>query len=242
MASSISFILLIFALIGIVLADSLTLSCHNDNCLRAVAGTRQNPGQVFTASSDCSSFLQTTTTPPATTVTVTTTTTRPPSSFLQHKREALKTIPAYASPCPGAADYSSACSCLGVTSAIITAPAPTITSTVTVTATATVSPTNSPCQGHTCSQVIESCNNNESCYCFIGTNSTSICGVNVACAGLPACALDSDCASGSVCALETCCLSDLGGVCLTSLCENPAMRLMQIAKIGRADTAAFTLE
>jgi len=66
--------------------------------------------------------------------------------------------------------------------------------------------------------------------------------VNVACAGLPACALDSDCASGSVCALETCCPSDLGGVCLNPLCENPAMRLMQMAKIRRADTAAFTLE
>ncbi|TVY58167.1 hypothetical protein LCER1_G001379 [Lachnellula cervina] len=240
MASSITSTLLILTFIGIVLANPLTLSCHDDNCFRAVAGTRRGPGQVSTASSDCSSFLQTITTPPATTVTVTTTTTKPPSGAPNGKREALKTIPAYASPCPGAADYSSACSCLGITSAIITAPTPTITSTVTVTATA--SPTNSPCQGHTCSQGITTCNKDETCYCFVGTNSTSICAANVLCEALPACALDSDCAAGSVCALETCCPSHLGGVCFSPLCDNPAMRLMHMATIGRADTAAYRLE
>lgn len=116
----------------------------------------------------------------------------------------------------------------------------TITSTVTVTATA--SPTNSPCQGHTCSQGITTCNKDETCYCFVGTNSTSICAANVLCEALPACALDSDCASGSVCALETCCPSHLGGVCFSPLCDNPAMRLMHMATIGRADTAAYRLE
>ncbi|TVY41007.1 hypothetical protein LOCC1_G005881 [Lachnellula occidentalis] len=241
MAPTIGSTLLIFTFIGIVLADSLTLNCHNDNCLRAVAGTRQGPAQVSTASSDCSSFLQTFTTPPATTVTITTTTTAPPSSPFQHKRAALKFIPAYASPCPGAADYSSACSCLGVTSAIITVPAPTITSTVTVTATASP-PNSSACQGHTCSEGVKSCSNDQSCFCFVGTNSTSICAANNFCGALSACALDSDCASGSICALETCCTSDLGGVCLSPLCNNPAMSLMQMVKIKGADTAAFRFE
>ena len=124
MASSMkSFILLILSFISIAVAYVDT-ACHYDNCLRAVAGTRQGPGQVSTASSDCSSFLQRTITPPATTVTVTTTTTKPPSGTNNQKRGALATIPAYASPCAGAADYSSACSCFGVTPVVTTAPTP----------------------------------------------------------------------------------------------------------------------
>lgn len=42
-------------------------------------------------------------------------------------------IPAYASSCDDAPEYSSACSCWGITATTTTAPTPTVTETVTVT-------------------------------------------------------------------------------------------------------------
>lgn len=48
--------------------------------------------------------------------------------------EAPTAVPAYASSCQGAAKYSSACSCWGITAVVTTAPVPTKTATVTVTA------------------------------------------------------------------------------------------------------------
>jgi hypothetical protein len=123
-----SFILLVLTFIGLTVASlNLRDDCHADNCLRAVAATRFGPGQVSTASSDCSLFLKTTVTPPATTVYITTTTTLPPSSFNtvnQKRQTARATIPSYASQCTDAAEYSSACSCFGVTPATTTAPTP----------------------------------------------------------------------------------------------------------------------
>ncbi|KAK6515750.1 hypothetical protein TWF281_004340 [Arthrobotrys megalospora] len=52
------------------------------------------------------------------------------------KRQAQPTIPAYASPCSGAARFSSACSCIGVTGPIlVTAPTPSTTITLPTTIT-----------------------------------------------------------------------------------------------------------
>jgi len=109
--------------------------CNADNCLRAVTGTR--PGQTQTRvdrKADCSSFLQPTVTPDAVIVTVTATA----APVFPHKRaienrqapDAPFTVPAYASPCSGTVRYSSACSCYGVTGAVVTAPTPTSTITV----------------------------------------------------------------------------------------------------------------
>lgn len=49
-------------------------------------------------------------------------------------------VPPYASACSGAVDYSSACSCWGITASITTAPAPITTITETVTLTTSVCP------------------------------------------------------------------------------------------------------
>ncbi|MCJ1431477.1 Mucin-2 [Xylographa pallens] len=68
---------------------------------------------------------------------------RHPSASLAPRQVTVKpsSIPTYASACSGAAGYSSACSCIGVTAARTTAPAPSTTVTITRTAVVTVSGT-----------------------------------------------------------------------------------------------------
>jgi hypothetical protein len=99
-------------------------TCNHDNCARAVSGIQQGTTHLAIASSDCSNFLRTTVTAPASTVSVTVTSIVDASiTFGPVKRQVAGTIPSYASDCVGAAAYSSACSCFGVTPATITAPA-----------------------------------------------------------------------------------------------------------------------
>ncbi|MCJ1418944.1 hypothetical protein MMC32_005295 [Xylographa parallela] len=64
---------------------------------------------------------------------------RHPSASLAPRQATVKpsSIPTYASACSGAAGYSSACSCIGVTAARTTAPAPSTTVTITRTSTVT---------------------------------------------------------------------------------------------------------
>lgn len=122
-----SCLLLIFAFISLTVASlNPRATCHNDNCLRAVVGTRKGPGQASTASTDCSAFVQTTLTPSPTTITITTTTYEPSiSTNGAHKRQLNSaTIPAYASACTDSIQYSSACLCLGVTPAFTVLPTP----------------------------------------------------------------------------------------------------------------------
>lgn len=69
-------------------------SCAADNCARAVTGTRKGTAGLVTATSDCRSFV-------AQTV------------------ASLQVVPTYATACSGTVRYSSACSCLGITSASV---------------------------------------------------------------------------------------------------------------------------
>ncbi|KAK5992057.1 hypothetical protein PT974_05453 [Cladobotryum mycophilum] len=113
--------------------------CHGNNCARQVTGTRDGLLAITSRQADCSSFMKATVTPEPTTFTVTITVDEdePPNTKrgLEYRAEtALPTlIPAYASSCEGGNDYSSACSCWGITATTVTAPQPTQTTTVTVT-------------------------------------------------------------------------------------------------------------
>ncbi|EON70097.1 hypothetical protein W97_09363 [Coniosporium apollinis CBS 100218] len=82
--------------------------CSADNCARAVTGTRRGDVAQSSARADCSSFF-------ARTVTVTAgnteTITQTPTPTA---------VPTYATACSGAARYSSACSCFGVTASTST--------------------------------------------------------------------------------------------------------------------------
>lgn len=99
--------------------------CIHDNCARAVVGAQQGPDQQAIASSDCNNFLKTTVTPPASTVSVTFTSILNVTNTAQlYKRQVTSTIPDYAGDCLGAAAFASACSCFGLVSSTITAPAP----------------------------------------------------------------------------------------------------------------------
>ncbi|KAK6535469.1 hypothetical protein TWF694_001925 [Orbilia ellipsospora] len=74
----------------------------------------------------------------------TSTTLFPPGDRKKNKRQVTvnpTSIPAYASPCSGAARYSSACSCIGVSHVTVTVPAPSTTITQTTTSTTTVTST-----------------------------------------------------------------------------------------------------
>ncbi|KJZ74428.1 hypothetical protein HIM_06238 [Hirsutella minnesotensis 3608] len=116
--------------------------CGGDNCARQVTGTRGGLLPLTSRKADCSAFMRTTIVPDATTTTVTVTT---PHVQLSHARrdgvvleyraatEALTAVPAYASGCRQASNYSSACSCWGITAITTTAPQPTKTKTVTAT-------------------------------------------------------------------------------------------------------------
>lgn len=197
--------------------------CNQDNCLRAVAGTQRGPDHPATASADCSSYLQTTVTPPPVTVYTTTTVTLAPTP---KGKRLVPAIPSYASACSGAVRYSSACSCLGIMPATITAPTPTTTQTVTTTV-SSIAPTctntstdpkncgtcgnvcpegttcqngscsDVECQGQTCDTGFTNCNNNDNCYCFTSSSGTGFCGQNAICSELTACSVDADCGTGS---------------------------------------------
>lgn len=101
---------------------AIATGCNEDNCLRALIGTRRGPEWPKTASTDCVKYLQATVTPSPVTIITTTTVTPGPTAPLA--KRAGGPIPDYASACSGAVRYSSACSCLGVLPTTFTAPTP----------------------------------------------------------------------------------------------------------------------
>ena len=137
-------------------AGLVDAACQGNNCNRAVTGTRAD--QTALHRSDCSSFLAVTVTPATFTTTVTqtitpfstvltisststllstTTLTVVPRLERRQVTQRATSVPRYATACSGAAQYSSACSCWGVTASTVTAPTPTHTVTVTASVTAT---------------------------------------------------------------------------------------------------------
>ncbi|RDW58342.1 hypothetical protein BP5796_12272 [Coleophoma crateriformis] len=95
--------------------------CTANNCARAVTGTAAKPA-LTVRQSDCSSFMRRTVLFPTTTVT----------QMPQRRQQTIipGSVPSYASACNDVSQYSSACSCWGITA-----------TTVTVRPTATVVPT-----------------------------------------------------------------------------------------------------
>ncbi|KAF9874569.1 hypothetical protein CkaCkLH20_08132 [Colletotrichum karsti] len=111
--------------------------CAGNNCNRQVTGTRDGLLPITSRKADCSSFMEATVTPSPTTVTVTVTA-APARLRRNHGEMAIRqvtdlptVIPAYASSCDDTAEYSSACSCWGITAVTSTAPRPTVTVTTT---------------------------------------------------------------------------------------------------------------
>ncbi|KAM3542177.1 hypothetical protein ARSEF1564_004921 [Beauveria bassiana] len=120
-----------------------TTGCNNDNCARAVTGTRRGDAFGTLARADCSRFMTKTVTGSAVTVTNTLTITaasNPPAITILNRDVA---VPSYASACSGTSRYSSACSCWGITAHTITLH-PTSVVTATVTVTQTPGPTYTP--------------------------------------------------------------------------------------------------
>ncbi|KAK6535338.1 hypothetical protein TWF694_001800 [Orbilia ellipsospora] len=90
--------------LGSLFHDHAFIACFGDNCARAVTGTGSGLPDMTSRLADCSNFMRTT----------------------------LLPVPTYASSCPGAANYASACSCWGITA---TGP-----ETSCITATSTITP------------------------------------------------------------------------------------------------------
>ncbi|KAM4060786.1 hypothetical protein HRG_001683 [Hirsutella rhossiliensis] len=117
--------------------------CGGDNCARQVTGTRPGLTPISSRRADCSNFMKTTVVPDAThrTTTVTVTATHGEAAHVRRDgaleyraaTESPTVIPAYAPGCRELRNYSSACSCWGITAVTTTAPQPTKTETVTVT-------------------------------------------------------------------------------------------------------------
>ncbi|KAL0934956.1 uncharacterized protein CTRU02_209547 [Colletotrichum truncatum] len=100
---------------------AIAYSCSNDNCARAVTGTRRGIAFASGAKTDCQNFM-------IQTHTVTIATSAAPTA---------KTIPTYASECSGTSRYSSACSCWGITASTISREDQTTTVTVSASAVST---------------------------------------------------------------------------------------------------------
>ncbi|EON96737.1 hypothetical protein UCRPA7_7769 [Phaeoacremonium minimum UCRPA7] len=125
-------------------------ACPGNNCNRQVTGTRAGLPDLASRSADCSSFIRLTVTPTPRTRTVTTFIPEPTGCSgdeivaraidVRQVTVTASAIPTYASSCDDGSEYSSACSCLGVTTAnATTVRAPRVTSTVTSVATACAS-------------------------------------------------------------------------------------------------------
>ena len=118
--------------------------CKSDNCLNALIGTGSNQGTTrpVIAKSDCSKFMTETVVlaPPAVTTTVGSgrSNNKRSGSAVAYTTSTIlnSVIPTYASACASAAQFSSACSCAGVTGTTITSTAS--ASTVTVTSSSSI--------------------------------------------------------------------------------------------------------
>ncbi|EHA57085.1 hypothetical protein MCOR27_008270 [Pyricularia oryzae] len=110
--------------------------CAGNNCNRAITGVQDRPAPLSVRQADCSSFQTTVVTPPATTVTVTVeaegTAVIKRDAILEIRQATSNVKPTYATACSSDAAYASACNCWGITSAVSTAPTPTVTVTSTI--------------------------------------------------------------------------------------------------------------
>ncbi|KAF7563326.1 hypothetical protein G7046_g787 [Stylonectria norvegica] len=115
--------------------------CAGDNCKRQVTGTRAGLLAITSRQADCSSFMQATVVPDVFTTTVTVTVgsddvaqpAKKPDVEARGATQLPTAIPAYASSCTNAVDYSAACSCWGIRASTTTVPQVTSTATITVT-------------------------------------------------------------------------------------------------------------
>ncbi|GKT58226.1 hypothetical protein ColTof4_12151 [Colletotrichum tofieldiae] len=236
--------------------------CNADNCLRAVRATRYGTATMELRMAECSSFLAVTETPSASTVFVTessieTITTNTTKTLYQRQAAetsiSTKTIPEYASACPDAARYSSACSCFGATAATTTAPTPTVTSTVSFVSTTTLAPfVNVTRPALSCSKVwncgdstIPLCSGESGCVCFNTVEGRDVCAQPNDCE--PTCNTTNDCGNGEVCIKQSCCA---GGTCMkVDVCLNQVLPKMMfkrrnaawIKKRARADLHHLSL-
>jgi hypothetical protein len=148
-----------FIVIQTTFAALVQAACQPNNCIRAVTGTRAD--QQASRRADCSSFMEVALTPATFTTTVTqtstslstistigstatvlttTTETYVPVNKQKAKRQVTSSataVPSYASVCRGVAEYSSACSCWGITRTTRTAATPTSVRTVLISTTST---------------------------------------------------------------------------------------------------------
>ncbi|KAL0943365.1 uncharacterized protein CTRU02_201251 [Colletotrichum truncatum] len=218
--------------------------CNADNCLRAVRANRYGTATMSIRMAECSSYLAVTHTPVASTVYVTETGAEPAvesntQTIQQRDIETpapTKAIPAYATACPDAAAFSSACYCFGASPLTITAPTPTITSTIFHTPPAT--PTllvdadlralscNKP---WTCGDTTVpwcSAEGEKGCACFRTAEGRDVCAVPGDCKST--CDSTTDCGTGEVCVKQSCCV---GGTCMkVDVCINQAFPQMMFKK------------
>ncbi|KAK2041994.1 hypothetical protein LZ31DRAFT_375108 [Colletotrichum somersetense] len=221
--------------------------CNADNCLRAVRATRFGTATMEVRMAECSSFLAVTETQVTSTVFVTessiqTITANSTKTIFQRQAAetaiSTKTIPEYASACPDAARYSSACSCFGATAATTTAPAATVTSTVSIVSTTTLAPyVNVTRPALSCGSpwscgaaTIPLCEGASGCVCFETVEGRKVCAQPNECK--PSCDTTSDCGNGEVCIKQSCCA---GGVCMkVDVCLNDASPKMMFKRRNAA--------
>jgi len=247
---------------SVPLVKARATGCNADNCLRAVRATRFGTATMEVRMAECSSFLAVTETPIASTVFVTessiqTITANSTKTLFQRQvvetPVSTKTIPEYASACPDAARYSSACSCFGAAAATTTAPAATVTSTVTFVATTTLAPyVNATRPAVSCSNTwscgaarIPVCSGESGCVCFETVEGRKVCAQANECES--SCDTTNDCGNGEVCIKQSCCT---GGTCMkVDVCLNTAQPKMMfkrrnaawIKKQARADLNHLSL-
>ncbi|KAH8885254.1 hypothetical protein GQ53DRAFT_828982 [Thozetella sp. PMI_491] len=146
--------------------------CNANNCLRQIRGTAKvlTP-DLASRMTDCSSYMLVTVTPATSTSTVSATATvtvGQPEKRAEHQMAARQVTvspsskPEYATACPDASAYSSACSCLGITLTTSTAPTPVVTVTATV-ATVTVCSAGLTMCGGSCKSLQGDSNNCGAC-------------------------------------------------------------------------------
>jgi len=152
--------------------------CNDDNCARAVTGTRFPIAVQSSHKADCSSFMEATVIPAPITVTATTTV-APPVTYrglqARQQTELPSVVPTYASACSGTARYSSACSCWGITAYTTTLPTPTVYATVTVSPTCPAGTLS--CNGGACQDILSDPDNCGTCgnKCVSGVCQNGVC-------------------------------------------------------------------
>ncbi|KAF6833995.1 hypothetical protein CMUS01_06356 [Colletotrichum musicola] len=223
-------------LLGLLSLASLgAADCHGDNCARAVTGTGPHKTVDITSRrSDCSSFMRTTVTPEPFIATVTETvyTDSPPrparSTSLATSSPATTssaTVPGYASACVNAGEYSSACSCWGITTTVTTLPRSTITAT-------TTTYVNVGCKmpAYCPMEKVNKyrCGRRGWCTCLReavvnGQRPQSLCVRDALCAEVKECRTSRDCDKGQGCVVNHCCEERGPRICLVyapRACEN----------------------